>query len=208
MTPETRITKGGQPIGVADLAVDDRVVVAQRRNDDGTYTVTRLRVVLPVTGGKVTAVEGDSITLERRDGSTQIVKTTADTDYVVGDATGTRANVVVGATVAVKGTQSGSTFTATQVRIKQAKVVGTVTATSESTITIESRDGASTVAHVDAATTYRVRGKDNATRAEIKVGDRVEIRGTPRADGSIDPQRVRARTRRSSPATRPERREE
>ena len=203
VTPQTEITKGGQPIGVADLAVDDRVVMAQRRNDDGTYTVTRLRVVLPVTGGKVTAVDSDSITLGRRDGSTQVVTTTADTVYVVGGAKGTRADVVVGATVVVQGTESGSTFTATQVRIKPMKVAGTVTATSASTITVESRNGASTVAHVDAGTTYRVKGKDNATLADIKVGDRVDVRGTPRADGSIDAQRVRARTPKVKPQPTP-----
>lgn len=195
----TELTKGGQAIKAGDLAVGDEVRIAQERNDDGTYTVTAIHVVLPVTGGKVTAVDSDSITLERRGGATQVVTIDGGTAYKVGKTAGSRSDVVVGSIVIIEGTESGTTFTATTVHVQPVKAGGTVTKVSGSTITVERRDGSSQVIHVDADTTYRVKGKDDAALSDIKVGDRVEARGTVRADGSIDADRVSGRTPKAKP---------
>lgn len=199
----TTLTKGGQAISVGDLAVGDEVRLAQERNDDGTYTVTALHVVLPITGGRVTAVDGDSITLERRGGATQVVTIDGTTAYTVGKAAGTRSDVVVGSTVVIEGTESGTTFTATAVHVQPVKAGGTVTKVSGSTITVERRDGSSQVIHVDADTTFRVKGKESATLGDIKVGDRVQARGTVRSDGSIDADRVSGRTPKAKPKPTP-----
>ena len=43
---------------VGDLAVGDQIGFAQEREDDGTFTITAIKVVLPTIGGEVTAVTG------------------------------------------------------------------------------------------------------------------------------------------------------
>ena len=69
LTSDTIITMGGATVTVGDLDVGDQIRFLQKRNDDGTYTVTRIVVPTPTTGGEVTAVSGDSITIKQRDGS-------------------------------------------------------------------------------------------------------------------------------------------
>ena len=47
VTSTVKLTKGGQDITVSDLKVGDQVRLRQTRNDDGSYTVTALAVVIP-----------------------------------------------------------------------------------------------------------------------------------------------------------------
>ena len=162
-----------------------------------TYTVTAIHVVLPMTGGRVTAISAGSITVERRGGATQVIATTSATDYKVGEADGARSDVVVGARITAVGEESGSTFTASTVWVQPARVGSTVTKVTSSAITIERRDGKAVVVHVDGDTKVRVRGKGEAKVGDIKVGDRLEARGQLRADGSLDANRVQARTPRA-----------
>jgi hypothetical protein len=197
VTSATTVTKGDKTIAAGDLAVGDQVRIQQRRNDDGTYTVTAIHVVLPMTGGRVTAISAGSITVERRGGATQVIATTSATDYKVGEADGARSDVVVGARITAVGEESGSTFTASTVWVQPARVGGTVTKVTSSAITIERRDGKAVVVHVDGDTKVRVRGKGEAKVGDIKVGDRLEARGQLRADGSLDANRVQARTPRA-----------
>ncbi len=198
VTPTTKLSKGDQTISLADLTLGDQVRISQRREDDGSYVITAIRVVVPMTVGRVSAIDADSMTLLRR-GASQEVRLTAGTSYRVGKATGTKADVVVGAVVVVQGTQDGTTFTATSVNVQPARRNGTVTAVAASTITIERRDGTKVVVHVDADTVVRVRGKGVAAASDIKVGDRLEVRGALRADGGIDADRIQARTPKAKP---------
>ncbi len=54
---------------VSDVQVGDQVRIAEKRNDDGTYTMTQIHVVMPTIGGQVTAIDGSTITVtaSRRD---------------------------------------------------------------------------------------------------------------------------------------------
>lgn len=81
VTSDTTIRKGGAEATVSDLAVGDRVALRQRKNDDGTYTVTALVVPQPVVGGAVTAVTTTAITIEQRDGSRMTVHVGAATTF-------------------------------------------------------------------------------------------------------------------------------
>ena len=58
VTSDTTITRAGTTIAVSDLKVGDEIALPQDRQDDGTYTVTEIRVVLPSVAGQVTAVDG------------------------------------------------------------------------------------------------------------------------------------------------------
>ena len=192
VTPQTTITRGGQSIKVTDLSVGDTIGFRQTRNDDGTYTVTAIVVATPKAGGEVTAVADTSVTVKARDGSTRVITVNGSTTYLVGKDPGTKADVTVGSRIMAQGSVSGDTFTATQIRVQPAMVGGEVTAKTADSITVKRRDGTSSTIHLGAATTYKVRGKDAATLADIAVGDLVIATGKARADGSLDASHVRS----------------
>ena len=88
MTSDTEITKGGDTIGVDDLAVGNSIRFRQQRNDDGTFTITRIDVVLPHVAGTVTAKTSSTITIEQRDGTSVTVHVDASTTFRVEGANG------------------------------------------------------------------------------------------------------------------------
>ncbi|MER3403773.1 MAG: hypothetical protein C4289_00145, partial [Chloroflexota bacterium] len=171
VTSSTTITKAGQTISVADLKVGDAIRFAEQRNSDGTYTITRIVVVVPTAAGVVTTVTDTTITITTRDGMRQTIGTTASTTYRVGDAPGSRSDVTVGAVIVAAGERaSDGTLTAATVVVVPPHVAGRVVAKSSDSITIERRNGTTVVAHVSSSTTYTVRGVDNATLADIVPG--------------------------------------
>ena len=104
-TGTTTITKGGATITVGDLAVDDQIVFSQEKQADGPYTITAIRVILPTVAGLVTAVNGNTLTVTQRDGTTATIHVDSATTYQVeGVTAATLADVKVGAFVAAEGT--------------------------------------------------------------------------------------------------------
>jgi Domain of unknown function (DUF5666) len=117
-TADTQITKGGKTIAVGDLKSGDEVVFGQKKNDDGTYSITAVRVILPVVGGTVTGVTGSTITVKQRDGSSATIDVNSGTTYkVAGVTTASLTDVKVGMYLSAEGTKSSSgNLTASQVR--------------------------------------------------------------------------------------------
>jgi hypothetical protein len=105
LTDSTAITKAGATITAGDLAVGDEVRIGQDRADDGTYTVTRLAVVLPTLVGEVTAVDGSTITITQRGGTTATIHVDGDTTFRVDGAAGALSDVKVGSIVIAEGVQ-------------------------------------------------------------------------------------------------------
>jgi hypothetical protein len=106
VTSDTKITKGGQTIAVSDLAVGDHVVFSQKRNDDGTYTVTAIRVVLPTVGGQVSAIDGSTITITQPGGTTSKIHVSGDTKITVdGKSDASVSDIKVGSFIIAEGTQ-------------------------------------------------------------------------------------------------------
>jgi len=106
VTADTTITRAGTDITVADLKVGDEIRFAQTRNADGTYTVTKIQLVIPSVAGQVTAVDGSTITVKRFDGTTQTIHVDASTTYTVAGVTSpTLADIKVGAFIVAQGTQ-------------------------------------------------------------------------------------------------------
>jgi Domain of unknown function (DUF5666) len=187
VTDEMNLTKGGQDIAVSDLKVGDSVRFRQTRNDDGTYTVTDLAVVVPTIRGQASAVTSSGFKVTTRDGSVWTVTVNGSTKYAYGQGDGTLADVKDGTTVVVSGTTTGdNAITALGVRIAPDRAVGTVTAKTADSITIKRRDGSSLTIHVDADTTFRVAGTGNAKLSDITVGMAIGVSGRARSDGSID----------------------
>ena len=107
LTETTTITRAGETIGVAELKVGDEVRFRQHRGDDGTYTVTAIEVVLPHVVGRVSAISGDAITVERRDGTSTTVRVGTGTSYHVrGVESAALSDITVGMLVVALGEQN------------------------------------------------------------------------------------------------------
>ena len=107
VTDETQLSKDGEEIALADLEVGDRIRFRQTVDDDGTWTVTAIAVVSPSVFGQVTTVDGDSITLSQRDGSTVTVNVDSSTEFTVGGETGKSiSDIEVGMIAAASGEEN------------------------------------------------------------------------------------------------------
>lgn len=113
----TAITKGGQEVGIGDLEVGDQIRFRQTRNDDGTFTINAIDVVLPHVAGEVTAKTADTITVARPDGASATIHVGSGTTYrVPGAATPSLSDITVGMFVAAEGTlRSDGSLSATVV---------------------------------------------------------------------------------------------
>lgn len=184
------ITRDGATVQLADLEVGDHVGLHERRNDDGTWTVTQIVVVADRLAGVVADVGDSSLTVRLADGSTRTVTVTASTTYSLGREPATKDALEAGLQVLVAGEDDNGTFTASRVHLAAARLAGIVTAKTDSTITVAIGDGTTRTINVDSSTTYRVAGADNAGLDDIAVNAGVTAVGTLNDDGSLDATQV------------------
>ena len=124
VTSSTQISKGGDTIALSDLAVGDTIRFRQKRDADGSFSVTRIDVVLPTVAGTVTAKTGSTITLKQRDGTSVTVHVDASTKFRVQGVTGAASlsNVTVGMGLIADGEKNaGGSLNADQVLAGSAK---------------------------------------------------------------------------------------
>lgn len=221
-------TAGGTTTGnISSIKVGDKVVVngtwsdATATGTTKTIVATTVSVGLtlpgaifhdvhPGTVGKVTAINGTTITITGMpDPRTKTTKTfTVDaSNAVVMKSSGTSnlSAITVGSIVLVEGTVSGSTITATNIRVSdmsfehgefatiksngQPVIEGKITAISDTTVTVSSSNTADSSGSSSAATSvvYTVDaskaviakgGVSAATIANLSVGDTVIVQGT------------------------------
>jgi hypothetical protein len=189
IAPDTKIDRDGQTASAGVLKVGDQVVLRQKKNDDGTYSIVALSVRLPVVAGTVTAIDGNSVTIKSRDGSSRTVTLDGSTSYKLGPTDGKKADLKVGSLVAVTGTEGPSdAFSASTVRIQVRldRVGGEVTAKTKDSITVKQRDGTSATIQIGADTKFFVRGATTPGLTDVVVGMSVTAIGTKNADGSLD----------------------
>jgi hypothetical protein len=106
VTADTTITRAGKTIAVGDLKVGDHIVFRQDRQTDGSYTIIAINVVLPSISGTVTKIDGSTITVERRDGTTATIHVSGDTTYkIAGDDTPALSDIKAGDFIIASGTQ-------------------------------------------------------------------------------------------------------
>ena len=198
VTSTTVITKGGQTIAVGDLKAGDEIHFRQIRNDDGSFSIVAIDVPTPHAGGTVTKVDGNDITVSKKDGTTQVITVTGSTVYKMGSVAGSKGDVKVGVNIDAQGTVSGTTFTATAVNIKPAHLDGEVTAKTSNSITVKAKDGTTKTIHVSGTTTYRLPG---ATTSSCPTS-RSAIGSTPRAPSAPTARSMRTRSTADRPRAR------
>ena len=114
---ETQYSKSGDEITLADLAVGDRIGFRQTLEDDGTWTIDAIAVILPHVGGEVTAIDGSTITVEVRNGTSSTITVSGDTTYQVNGDDATLADVEVGMVLIAEGTENDDgSLAATEVK--------------------------------------------------------------------------------------------
>jgi hypothetical protein len=146
-------------------------------------------------GITISAISGSDITLTSPSGWTRMVTVTDATTLTRAGQKIAVTDLKVGDEVRVQETRNADgTTTISQIDVVLPEVVGRVTATSPDTITIARADGTSMTVHVEASTTYQVRGLTTATLADIKAGMVVVATGSQNADGSLQALAVRAAT--------------
>jgi hypothetical protein len=190
---DVTITKGGVEIELGDVKVGDEIRLGQKRNDDGTFTVTAIAVVVPHAAGVVTAIDDTTITIRARGGLERTITTTEATVYRLGQDEASRADIAVGDAIVAAGVAGDNgALTATSIVEVLPRVAGEVTAKGDGSLTLERRDGTTLTVRIDAATTIAVRGVEDATLDDIDVGMAAIVVGTQNDDGSIDAQAIRA----------------
>jgi hypothetical protein len=103
VTATTTITKGGATIALGDLAVGDEIRFGQTKAADGTYTVTAIRVVLPSVAGVVKTIDGNTLTVTQKDGTTATIHVDGATTYRVNGAAGSLSDIKVGSVIGAQG---------------------------------------------------------------------------------------------------------
>ena len=100
----TTYSESGATIALGDLAVGDQIAFRQTREDDGSFTIDAVAVILPRLGGEITALNGSTITVTQRDGTTGTIKVSGDTTYTVNGNGASLADVKVGMVIMAEGT--------------------------------------------------------------------------------------------------------
>ena len=102
----TTYSKSGDEITLADLAVGDEIAFRQTLEDDGSWTIDAIAVILPHLGGEVTAVDGSTITVTRRDDTTATINVDGATEYIVNGDVATLEDIEVGMFLVAEGTEN------------------------------------------------------------------------------------------------------
>ena len=182
----------------ADMKAGQFVAVTGTETS-GTVTATRVLIApagaawgpaapRPTASGTVTSVGSDSFVLTNAAGTTVTVDVTGTTTYSdPGAPSASLADVKVGLRVAVTGTETSGTVTATRVAVTPAgaehpgsrpTAVGTVKSVGRDAFVVTTTAGTTVTVDVSAKTTYRDPGAPSASLADVKVGDRVAVTGT------------------------------
>jgi hypothetical protein len=178
---------------LSDIEIGNMVGIRGRKTEDGTVEALGI-VVLPVgdkAGGKVTAVDGETISVEDFQGEATTIVTGADTQFRLGRETGSLADVTEGKLVVAFGeTQDDGALAARLVIIREAGEhgpgprqgfrAGEVTGIDGTTFTLNSfRGGGEVTVLTDDSTQYHTRDDEEVSFEEIKVGGKVMVKGEP-----------------------------
>jgi Domain of unknown function (DUF5666) len=103
VSSSTVFTEAGQTVQLSSLAVGERISAAGNLSSDGnTLTALQVKVDLPHYHGQVTAVSGNTITIQDRN-TTRTIEVNSNTKYLNGTATATLSDVKTGVRISAEG---------------------------------------------------------------------------------------------------------
>ena len=163
VTSNTKIQVGDTRLAPADLAALTGLLVSVDY-DSTTFLAKEIDAsskLLTTVTGTVTAVGGNSVTVQLADGSTRTIAVSSNALIRIGNSTGTLADVLVGDSVTVTSLGTGATATVLQVQdnIQTAHVDGTLSAVGGTTLTVLRSDGTSVTLTVSPSTVLRLGGQ-------------------------------------------------
>jgi hypothetical protein len=141
------------------------------------------------TGGTITSMGGDTLTLKTMNGGTATVKLTPSTvyrrdrqdaklsDFKVGDMVMVRGEPAGENTWTAQGVMSNQNGMAMREQMGKKFIAGEVAKIEDTKLTIKRMDGETQVIEVDENTSFRNAKRESVTLADVKVGDRVFGRG-------------------------------
>jgi hypothetical protein len=115
--------RAGQTATASDIAVGSLISVEGTLSSDGsTLNALEVTIELPHVAGQVTAVNGDTLTVQSPDGTTATVLLTGTTAYSAGpQGTASKSDITTGSFIVAEGTLgSDGSLTALQVDIPSA----------------------------------------------------------------------------------------
>ena len=178
---------GGQNATLATAAVVPGEFRRLTVSISGTSVIEHNELTETEFEGTVDAIDGKVLTVAGRK-----VAVTDATKIEKDDAAATFADLVLGTPVEVEGTlNADGTVTASEISIEERNeaeriaFVGTLTQITGNTLTVGGR-----MVNVS-PTTVIVKGDTTLTLADLKVGDRLLVRGTVQADMSVNATRIR-----------------
>ncbi|HWE63278.1 MAG TPA: DUF5666 domain-containing protein, partial [Chloroflexota bacterium] len=116
----TTYHRAGQTAALSDIAVGSLISAEGTLSNDGsTVNALAVTIQLPSVSGKVTAVSGNTVTVQSPDGTTSTVQLTNTTTYSAGpQATASKSSITTGSFIMAEGTLgSDGSLTALQVAI-------------------------------------------------------------------------------------------
>ena len=191
--------------GLGDIKTGDRVNVNARVNADGTLTALRVEVEDDHGGGKgsddhgaeltgnIASISAGAMTVTTGGGNTITVKISSTTSIRHGNTTLAVSDLKVGNHVEVKGAlNADGSIAATSIEVEDVdpghgdddhhesvEFSGTVTAVSSTSLTVGSNTAALT------PSTVVKNGNDSASIADIKTGQRVEVKADRDSAGHL-----------------------
>ena len=180
LAPTTTFVRADKLVTASDIKSGDRVRTETQISTDGSRQVVAVSVELARADGKVTAVNGGTMTIAGKDAATRSLAVASDATVKKYGRIAAIGEVKVGDDVHAEGTLAtdGTTFTALKIDVRGAQRDGVVTRVDGSTITVTGPRGSTTF--TTTGTTLYLRGETAAQAADIVVGARV------RAEGNVD----------------------
>ncbi len=181
LTSTTTYTEGTTATTSSALVVGDRIEIGV--SSSSPTTATSITIELAELFGTVTTVSGDTITIRDPQGFTRTILAGTSTTYSEGGATGSLSDVIVGAKIIAEGTvdANGTSLDALSIDIGTSGQMdftyGTVTAVTSSSVTIEAKDGTSTVFTYTTSTGVKAIGDSSATltTSDLVVGEHAGV---------------------------------
>ncbi len=177
----TTVSEGSTAATAAALANGERVCV--QPSSTSATTAGAIWIILSKIHGTVTAVSGNTITVQGHDQLTQGVVVSSTTTYTKGGASATLADVTVGEKICATGLvdSTNNVLDALSVKIssgvRTSYVIGKVAVVTGNNVSVTLFNGLNVTVTVSSTTTYRMGGQ-SATLSNVTAGEWIVAAGT------------------------------